>query len=173
MNIKGIIVKTMMLVTVLLFVWGCSSTSFFDSFGVDSEKESTPAQKEAEDTEPINELTASSGEGLIGTWINTDYNNDNRSAMVVYDEKSNGNLAYTAYDNTDGSGNSYQGMIEITEVWTDPEGRTVMNSIVDMTGGMSWKTITRMGSDGSMIEVQSGTKTIDPDGPQYSLYYRK
>ncbi len=40
--------------------------------------------------------------------------------MVVYNDRSDGTLVYTAYDNADGSGDSYEGTVEITKTWTDP-----------------------------------------------------
>ncbi|MCK4804828.1 MAG: hypothetical protein KAT88_09725 [Spirochaetes bacterium] len=42
-----------------------------------------------------------------------------------------------------------------------------------MTGGMSWDTLTRMSSDGTVLEVQSGTEKLDPDSKQYSIYNRE
>jgi hypothetical protein len=84
-----------------------------------------------------------------------------------------GTIVYTAYDNTDGSGNSHEGTVDIFETWINPEGRTNMKSMVTMAAGMSWMTLTRTSSDGTTLEVQTGTDTINPNGPQHSLYYRK
>ena len=177
MKLKGHIAGIVLLITALFFVWGCSSISFLDSLGKEPEnetkEEAIETPEETVESETTDKPAASSGEGLIGIWINTEYNNKNRSAMVVYDDRSDGTLVYTAYDNADGSGDSYSGTVEITKTWTDPEGRTMIKSLVKMTGGMSWNTLTRMSGDGAVLEVQSGTETINPDGPQYSIYYRE
>ena len=176
MKLKGYIAGIVLLITAFLFAWGCSSVSIMDSLVKEPEKETkeeaADTPEETVESETTGEPAASSGEGLIGTWINTDYNKKGRSAMVVYNDRSDGTLVYTAYDNADGSGDSYEGTVEITKTWTDPEGRIMMKSIVKMTGGMSWDTLTRMSSDGTVLEVQSGTEKIDPDGKQYSIYYR-
>ncbi len=173
MKLNGHLVGIILLITSVIFVSGCSSTSFLGNLGKETEEKATETPGKTVESEKTEEPAAGRGAGLIGTWINTEYNNENRSAMVVYDNGSDGIIVYKAYDNADGSGDSYEGTVEMVEVWTDPEGRTNIKSTVTITGGMSWETLTRMNGDGTMLEVQSGTETINPDGQRYSIYYRE
>lgn len=110
---------------------------------------------------------------IIGTWINTEYNNEGRSARVDYLANSDGTISYTVYDKVDGSGNVYKGTIKYIERWTDAEGRQYGKSIVTLDIGMSWETLDRISADGKTLEVQSGVDKIDPQGPRYSVYYRE
>ncbi len=173
MKLNGHLAGIVLLIASIIFVSGCSSASFLGNLGNEPEEEATETSGKTVESETTEETAGSSGEGLIGTWINTEYNNRNRSAMVVYENGNDGGIVYKVYDNADGSGDSYEGTVEIVEVWNDPEGRTNIKSTVTITGGMSWETLTRMSGDGTMLEVQSGTETINPDGPQYSIYYRE
>ena len=81
----------MLLIMAFLFAWGCSSVSIMDSLVKEPEKETkeeaadTPEEKV--ESETTVEPAASSREGLIGTWINTDYNKKGRFDMVVYNDR--------------------------------------------------------------------------------------
>ena len=136
------------------------------------EEESATTEKEAEDE--TTQVTVEAGSNdIIGTWVNKNYNGKGRSAKLVYKEQADGTIVYKAYDNSDGSGNVYSGEVVYKKIWVDSEGRRVGKSIVTLEGGMSWETLDRISVDGTTLEVQSGVDKIDPNGPQYSIYYRQ
>jgi hypothetical protein len=175
MRKKWYLVVIVLLAAAVMTAWGCASFSMIDTLS------KTPQEEPAEEPEKAAEepaataepMAGSTGEGLIGTWINNAYDNEGRSGMVVYGEKSDGTIIYTAYDKSNGSGNTYEGTVSIESASTDAQGRTLIQSTVTLSGGMSWDTLARISADGSTLEVQSGVKTIDPKGPRYSIYYRK
>jgi hypothetical protein len=156
---------------------GCSGESVMDAIIGEPEQEaSTETVENAEEAQesPSTEMASgTAGEGLAGTWINEDYNGEGRSAKVVYSQTADGSIVYSSYDNSDGSGNVYEGSVDIQEAEEDSEGRTFVKSVVTLDGAMSWETLFRISTDGSVLEVQSGTETIDPGGPRYSIYYRQ
>ena len=122
-------------------------------------------EKEQEEKETNNKNS------LEGVWINENYNGEGRSGKVVYEVISENLLNYTAYDSSDGSGNVYKGTSKINSIWEE-DGMSYGKSIVTLEGGMSWDTLFRI-SNNNTLEVQSGVEEIDPDGPRYSIYYRK
>ena len=67
----------------------------------------------------------------------------------------------------------YEGTVDIKEIKKDSQGRVIGKSVVTLDGAMSWETLFRISADGSTLEVQSGTESIDPKGPRYSIYYRQ
>ena len=69
---------------------------------------------------------------FIGTWINTDYDGQGRSGMVVYIQEDDKSITYSAYDNSDGSGNVYKGSVQILSERTDGEGRIYIQSKVTL-----------------------------------------
>ncbi|MBN2323189.1 MAG: hypothetical protein JXQ30_05600 [Spirochaetes bacterium] len=172
MQKKGYLAAIVLLSAAVILAWGCVSFSMVGALPKASQEEQA---KEPEKTaEPAAEPTTGvTGEGLIGTWINNAYDNEGRSGMVVYAEKSDGTIAYTAYDKSNGTGDSYEGTVSIESTSTDAQGRTLIRSNVTLAGGMSWDTLARISADGSTLEVQSGVEKIDPKGPRYSIYYRK
>jgi hypothetical protein len=108
---------------------------------------------------------------FIGTWINTDYDGQGRSGMVVYMQEDGGSITYSAYDNSDGSGNIYKGSVQILSEWTDDEGRIYTQSKVTLEDGMAWDTLSRISADGKTLEVQPEATEIDPNNSRYSIYY--
>ena len=161
-----------------LLIGGCSGESVMDAFLSKPEEEETTTEtvesaEQAEETQTVEATAGSEGEGLIGTWINEDYNGDGRSAKVVYTQKADNTIVYSSYDNSDGTGNVYEGTVDIKEMNKDAEGRVLGKSVVTLDGAMSWDTLFRISVDGSTLEVQSGTESIDPKGPRYSIYYRQ
>jgi hypothetical protein len=175
MQKKGYGAAVVFLAVAVIMAWGCSSFSVVDTL-VKAPQEEPAKEPEKAAEEPAAEaepMAGSTGEGLIGTWINNAYDNEGRSGMVVYGKKSDGTIVYTAYDKSNGSGNTYEGTVSIESTSTDAQGRTLIQSTVTLSGGMSWGTLARISADGSTLEVQSGVKTIDPKGPRYSIYYRK
>ena len=173
MHRKGYLSAIVFLAVAVIMALGCSSVSVIDAL-VKAPQEEKEKETEKAAEEPSGEtVVGSTGEGLIGTWINTSYDNEGRSGMVVYGEKSDGTIVYTAYDKSDGSGDAYEGTVSIESTSTDAQGRTLIQSTVALFGGMVWDTLARISADGSTLEVQSGVATIDPDGPRYSIYYRK
>lgn len=92
---------------------------------------------------------------------------------MVYTQKADGTIVYISYDNSDGSGNTYEGTVDVKEMKEGSQGRTVARSVVALAESMSWDTLFRISADGSTLEVQSGTENIDPKGPRYSIYYRQ
>jgi len=139
----------------------------------DTEKSQSETETETETEEKKAPVSADSAQAMIGTWINKDYNSDKRSAKLVYTANSDGTIAYVVYDNTDGSGNKYEGTVTYKEQWTDSQGRLYSKSIVKLLGGMSWEALDRISADGKTLEVQSGVTEINPKGPRYSIYYRE
>lgn len=164
-------------VLTLAVLAGCSGVmeSVMTKQAAPEEQETAAAATDAESAEPAGaEQTGAAGTlEVAGTWINADYNGQGRSAMVVYQKRSDGSFAYAAYDNADGSGNVYRGTVRYKKTWTDDQGRRLGRSLVDLEGGMSWETLDRVSADGSTLEVQSGVEEIDPRGPRYSIYYRQ
>jgi hypothetical protein len=171
-----------------LFVICFSLLLFFTMIGCSSMMESVVKKQTAPEDEQAateeNEMAAaqpadaeqSGTTGSLeveGSWVNTDYDGQGRSARVVYEKKADGSFRYMAYDNSDGSGNVYTGSVRYKETWTDAQGNRMGRSIVDLEGGMSWETLDRISADGSTLEVQSGVDEINPEGPRYSIYYRQ
>lgn len=182
---KGItssIAVVMMLLVVVLFS-GCSSLADMISGEPSEEKKTEEKATEGEKTEEPTktaekavEKTKSGTPGnteILGTWINPNYDGKGRSGMIVYEELGDGTYAYKAYDNSDGSGNVYEGTVVYQETWTDEEGRRMGRSSVSLNNGMSWVTLERISADGSTLEVQPGVDEINPKGARYSIYYRK
>jgi hypothetical protein len=132
--------------------------------------ESSEAEtKEQEQTDTANEDIEK--QYFIGTWINTDYDGQGRSGMVVYIQEDGESITYSAYDNSDGSGNVYKGKVQILSEWTDDEGRIYTQSKVTLEDGMAWDTLSRISADGKTLEVQPEATEIDPNNSRYSIYY--
>lgn len=112
----------------------------------------------------------SDAHAIAGTWVNPDYDDEGRSARVVYTLNADGTYTYLAFDRIEG-GQVYEGTVEFQKTWIDEEGRSCGQSVVTL-GGMSWDTLDRIAADGSTLEVQSGVSKINPKGPRYSIYYR-
>ena len=108
---------------------------------------------------------------FIGTWINTEYDGQGRSGMVLYIQEADGTITYSAYDNSDGSGNVYKGSVQILSERTDDEGRIHTQSKVTLEDGMAWDTLSRVSADGKTLEVQPEATEIDPNDSRYSIYY--
>jgi hypothetical protein len=175
-NSKRIYLSLVVLISLFLLFIGCSSVMEGIVGSPDTTKQGTqkaPAKAESEKTTPVPVSGDPSEQKLIGTWTNPQYNNDGRSAKLEYALKSDGTISYIAYDKDDGSGKRYEGTIQYKEKWMDSQGRLCGKSTVTLSGGMSWETLDRISADGRSLEVQSGTSTIDPKGPRYSIYYRK
>jgi hypothetical protein len=109
--------------------------------------------------------------GIAGTWINPDYDDEGRSARVVYTLNADGTYTYLAFDRVEG-GQVYEGTVKYVKTWIDEQGRSCGQSVVTL-GGMSWDTLDRIAADGSTLEVQSGVRKINPKGSRYSIYYRQ
>jgi hypothetical protein len=108
--------------------------------------------------------------GIAGTWVNPDYNDEGRSARVVYTLNADGTYTYLAFDRIEG-GQAYEGNVKYRKTWIDEQGRSCGQCVVSL-GGMSWDTLDRISADGSTLEVQSGVNKINPKGPRYSVYHR-
>ncbi len=160
-----------MLIIIVLMV-GCSSVmnNVIDGAFKESKDEEV-SQSETEEKKAS--VIVDSNQAINGTWINKDYNDDKRSAKLVYTANSDGTILYVVYDNTDGSGNKYEGTVTYKDQWTDPQGRLCSKSIVKLLEGVSWEAIDRISTDGKTLEVQSGVTEINPKGPRYSIYYRE
>ena len=91
---------------------------------------------------------------------------------MVYSLNADGSFTYLAFDRLDGSGEGYEGTVTYLRTWIDEEGRSCGESTVTLNNGMSWNTLDRISADGDTLEVQSGVRTINPQGPRYSIYYR-
>ena len=159
----------------LVFIVGCSEST--EPVATD---QATSVEQEVESENALSEDAADPGDDTVefvldiaGTWINSDYNGEGRSAKVVFDKYSDGSYNYTAYDNTDNSGEVYRGTVEYKQVWIDDQGRRLGRSLVNLEDGMSWETLDRISSDGLILEVQSGVEEINPLGQRYSIYYKQ
>jgi len=108
---------------------------------------------------------------IVGAWENPDYNDEGRSARVVFSLNEDGTFTYLAFDRLDG-GDVYEGVATYIRTWIDEEGRSCGESTVTLNNGMSWNTLDRISVDGNTLEVQSGVRRINPQGPRYSIYYR-
>ncbi len=164
--------KLFIMFLVLVLMGGCSSVMENVIGGAFKGSEDTE-ESQSETEEKKASVSAASDQAVIGTWINKDYNGDKRSAKLVYTANSDGTISYVVYDNTDGSGNKYEGTVTYKEQWTDSQGRLYCKSIVKLLGGMSWEALDRISADGKTLEVQSGVTEINPKGPRYSIYYRE
>ena len=133
--------------------------------GESSEEES----KEQEQTDTVKE--DSELQYFIGTWINTDYDDQDRSAMVVYVQEADETISYSAFDKSDGSGNVYKGIVQFLSKWTDDEGRVYAQCKVTLEEGMAWDTLSRVSADGKILEVQPDATEIDTNNSRYSIYY--
>jgi len=132
--------------------------------------ESSEAEtKEQEQTDTVDEDIEK--QYFIGTWINSDYDGQGRSGMVVYIQEDGESITYSAYDNSDGSGNIYKGSIQILSEWTDGEGRIYTQSKVTLDVGTAWDTLSRISADGKTLEVQPEATEIDSNNSRYSIYY--
>ena len=136
----------------------------------DAAAKESQSQSESSESSPAAELA--SEHNIAGAWINAEYNDEGRSARVVYSLTSEGNYTYLAFDTADGGGEVYEGTVQYLKTWIDAQGRSCGQSIVTLSNGMSWKTLDRISVDGSALEVQSGVRKINPKGPRYSIYYR-
>jgi hypothetical protein len=125
---------------------------------------------QAENGEPSSAPQADSPHEIAGTWVNPEYNDEGRSARVVYSPNDDGTYTYLAFDRVEG-GEVYEGTVEYQKIWVDEQGRSCGQCVVTL-GGMSWDTLDRIAADGSTLEVQSGVRRIDPEGPRYSIYFR-
>ena len=132
--------------------------------------ESSEAEtKEQEQTDTVDEDIEK--QYFIGTWINSDYDGQGRSGMVVYIQEDGESITYSAYDNSDGSGNIYKGSVQIISEWTDDEGRIYIQSKVTLEDEMAWDTLGRVSADGQTLEVQPEATEIDSNNSRYSIYY--
>jgi hypothetical protein len=137
-----------------------------------SEGDSEQAQAEGGgSTSGTGAAGAAGAHNIVGTWINPEYNDEGRSARVVYSLNADGTYTYLAFDRIEG-GDVYEGTVKYLKTWVDEEGRSCGQSVVTL-GGMSWDTLDRISVDESILEVQSGVRKIDPKGPRYSIYYRQ
>ena len=125
---------------------------------------------QAEAVAPASGAQAGTAHAIAGTWINPEYNDEGRSARLVYTLNADGSYAYLAFDRIEG-GQVYEGTVKYLKTWVDEEGRSCGHCTVTL-GGMSWDTLDRIAADGSTLEVQSGVSKINPKGPRYSIYYR-
>ena len=132
----------------------------------ENNKEETIGQEQTDIVETNSEM-----QYFIGTWINTEYDGQGRSGMVVYIQETDGTITYSAYDNSDGSGNEYKGSVRFLSEWTDDEGRIYTQSNVTLEDGMAWDTLSRISVDGKTLEVQPEATEIDINYSRYSIYY--
>ena len=132
---------------------------------------STSESGQAEAGGPKSDSSVGEVHGIEGAWVNPDYNDEGRSARVVYSLNADGTYTYLAFDKIEG-GQAYEGTVKYLKTWTDEEGRSCGQCVVTL-GGMSWETLDRIAADGSSLEVQSGVGKINPNGPRYSIYYRR
>jgi hypothetical protein len=126
--------------------------------------------EQAETGEPASVKQAGEVHEIAGSWVNPEYNDEGRSARLVYSLNADGTYTYLAFDRIEG-GEVYEGTVKYQKTWIDEEGRSCGRCVVTLNG-MSWETLDRIAADGSTLEVQPGVRKIEPEGPRYSIYYR-
>jgi hypothetical protein len=131
---------------------------------------STSESGQAEAGGSVSAASVGEAHRIEGTWVNPDYNDEGRSARVVYSLNADGTYTYLAFERIEG-GEAYEGTVKYLKTWIDEEGRSCGQCVVTL-GGMSWDTLDRIAADGSTLEVQSGVRKINPSSPRYSIYYR-
>lgn len=132
-------------------------------------KAPAPASPQAAAEKPVDDTA----KAILGTWTNKAYNGQGRSGRVVYTTGKDGVILYVATDLADGTGTKYPGTVVFHKQWTDDKGCRHASSTVTLDQGFTWKTLSRISADGKTLEVQSGVKTIDPEGPRYSIYHKQ
>jgi hypothetical protein len=173
---KHPVVKLLIILAVLTLLGSCYSlleSAVEGAVAADTEEAITGSDSEsgqAEANEPAPGAQAGGSHDIVGTWINPEYNDEGRSARVVYSLNSDGTYTYLAFDTIEG-GEVYEGAVKYLKTWVDEQGRSCGQSVVTLRG-MSWDTLDRISADGSTLEVQSGVREINPKGARYSIYYR-
>jgi len=161
--------------TILVSCYSLIESAVEGVVATEAEEAISGSSSEAESAEAQAAETASAPQidethGIAGTWVNPEYNDEGRSARVVYTPNTDGSYTYLAFDRIEG-GEVYEGTVKYLKTWVDEEGRSCGQCVVTL-GGMSWETLDRIAADGSALEVQSGVRKINPKGPRYSIYYR-
>jgi len=164
------VLTTLAILIALSSCYSLIESAVEDAVAKETEEAISESAAESTDSSPAADLA--SEHNIAGTWTNAEYNDEGRSARLVYSLTSAGNYTYLAFDTVDGGGNVYEGTVEYLKTWIDAQGRSCGQSIVTLNNGMSWKTLDRISVDGSALEVQSGVRKINPKGPRYSIYYR-
>jgi hypothetical protein len=173
---KRAMLKLLAMIGILVILASCTSLieSAVQGFAAAETEEagtgSGSGSGQTQSAEPASGMQAGQAHGIEGTWINPEYNDEGRSARLVYSLNADGTYTYLAYDRIEG-GEVYEGTVKYQKTWIDEEGRSCGQCLVTL-GGMSWETLDRISVDGSTLEVQSGVRKINPDGPRYSIYYR-
>ena len=173
---KHPVVKLLIILAVLTMLGSCYSlleSAVEGAAAAETEEAITESDSEsgqAEANEPAPGAQAGGSHDIVGTWINPEYNDEGRSARVVYSLNPDGTYTYLAFDTIEG-GEVYEGTVKYLKTWVDEQGRSCGQSVVTLRG-MSWDTLDRISADGSTLEVQSGVRKINPKGARYSIYYR-
>ncbi|MBN1836963.1 MAG: hypothetical protein JW820_14000 [Spirochaetales bacterium] len=183
-GLPGVIAVVLAAVVVVALAASCSSIfdAAVDSM-IDRETDKAVAQAE-EDAEAAGAESGASApksaagaidpsvHRVAGVWENPDYDDEGRSARVVFSLNADRSFTYLAFDRRDGSGEVYEGTVVYLRTWIDEQGRSCGESTVTLNNGMSWNTLDRISVDGNTLEVQSGVRKIDPKGSRYSIYFR-
>ncbi len=173
---KHLIVKSLTVLGLLAVLASCYSLIESAVEGAVAAETEEATSESAGDSDQESEESAETGDvgdhNIVGAWVNPEYNDEGRSARVVYSFNADGTYTYLAFDRVDGSGAVYEGTVKYLKTWIDEEGRSCGQCIVTLNNGMSWETLDRIGADGSTLEVQSGVRKINPKGARYSIYYR-
>ena len=173
---KQLIVKSLTVLGLLAVLASCYSLIESAVEGAVAAETEETISESAGDSDQESVETAETGDvedhNIVGAWVNPEYNDEGRSARVVYSLNADGTYTSLAFDRVDGSGTVYEGTVKYLKTWIDAEGRSCGQCIVTLNKGMSWETLDRIGTDGSTLEVQSGVRKINPKGARYSIYYR-
>lgn len=89
----------------------------------------------------------------------------------MYNLEADGTITYSAYDESDGSGNVYRESVKFLSKQNDDEGRSYAQCKVTLEDGMSWDMLSRVSADGKILEVQPDATEIDINDSRYSIYY--
>jgi hypothetical protein len=111
-------------------------------------------------------------EEVVGTWINTDYENNNYDAKVVI--KPDG--MYEGFHNAQDEDFGF-GKITIIDRWTDSEGNIFYKAVVDIISWTNSYELWKLSKSGTVFEyVWSYTEyptEINPNDTGYRILYRQ
>ncbi len=120
----------------------------------------------------------SSYEPIVGIWVNSDYNEVGDDVMGKIDIKYNtdGTLTSTYYEQDFATEPNLTTIVEITEKWTDSQGRTFYKMVSEIENTLFYS-LGMVSSDYNIAESVSSPSgyptVVSSDGERYVIYYRQ